>query len=54
MDRKAFRGDDVVHVLVRLRPRVHRRLKARAVREDRSMAALIREAIAHYLEARSA
>jgi hypothetical protein len=54
-DRKPMRGEEVVHLLVRLRPRLHRRLRARAIREDRPMAAVVRDALTRYLEeARSA
>lgn len=50
VNRKPLRGPDVVNVLVRLRPRLHRSLKARAVAEDRAMAAVIRDALTQYLE----
>lgn len=53
MDRKPMSGEDVVPVLVRLRPRLHRRLKARAVAEDRPMSHVIRDALDRYLGARA-
>lgn len=44
-----------IHVLVRLRPDLHRRAKIRAVKEGRPLSELFRDALARYLEeARSA
>ncbi len=53
MERKPLQGAHVVHVLVRLRPRLHRQLKARSRAEDRPMSIIIREAISKYLEAQA-